>query len=302
MLFAVVLTGLFVWWGLRRLDSTQIWEALRAVQLLPLVGAFVAVGTGTLLRAYRWQVLLETPQFRYRFRDALGATCVGQTLNMVAFARSGDISKAAIALRDTPYNIVEITGLSLLEKLYDALALLGLLLIVAWTATSARTQLLTAAREAVPNQWVLVSVAVCIVSGALWVLRHRFAQQLAQLTDTLNWLTQVALQSGRPAVLATLGFWISAWLTQRMLLVSQQIDHGSGLALTVLAFIYLGIVPNLTPANLIPVMAMSIAAMHLFQIGPAHGITHGLLVQLVSLSMPALIAGVYLLLPRELPA
>jgi uncharacterized membrane protein YbhN (UPF0104 family) len=129
-LAGIVVTVGLLWWVLHDVDWTAVGAHMRRANL-PLLFATVAVATATfLLRAFRWQVMLRaTDGSRLSLLPLWRAVAVGFMANNLLPARAGEVARAWIAGRAAPVRVSAALASIVVERMFDALALVGLLAI-----------------------------------------------------------------------------------------------------------------------------------------------------------------------------
>lgn len=168
----ILLSLALLWWALRDVSPAELWAELRAADPW-LMTAAVAVATGTfVLRAFRWRVLLLPALPDSSFRSRFGAVCVGFMGNNLLPLRLGEFARVYTFSRIEPLGMSATFASLVLERLFDGLMLV-LLLVVALASSG-----LADAGPAVVRQGSAVA-AVVVAAGllGLWVV-SRFPDPL----------------------------------------------------------------------------------------------------------------------------
>ncbi|NIP87501.1 MAG: hypothetical protein GWO21_00180, partial [Gammaproteobacteria bacterium] len=88
-----------------------------------------AMATGTfVMRAFRWRVLLLPALAESSFRSRFSAVCIGFAGNNLLPARLGEFARVAAFSRMEPIGLGATFASLVLERLFDALILVGFLL------------------------------------------------------------------------------------------------------------------------------------------------------------------------------
>jgi len=132
-----LLGGGLLYLALRGVDFSAVGEALRTASYGWLVPLFIATMLAHLLRAWRWQMLLETlpdadgaPSERVSLRLAFYSVMIGYMVNYAA-PRLGEVARAANVASQTKLRFAGIFGTVVVERVLDALVLLTALITVA---------------------------------------------------------------------------------------------------------------------------------------------------------------------------
>jgi len=127
---SILAIALFAWF-LRHANLGDVWAHVRAARLDLLVAGLGAIVLTYVIRAWRWQYLLE-PIGPTRFRTAFRTTVIGFAALGVLPARAGDVLR--------PYLLAKQEGLStsatfatiVMERVLDLIAVLALLALFVW--------------------------------------------------------------------------------------------------------------------------------------------------------------------------
>jgi uncharacterized protein (TIRG00374 family) len=130
---------LVVWFGLaasgglgyltvRDVRWNRVWDALANSNYWWLIPALLLLAAANLVRARRWQSLFH-PRTRPPYAPTLEAMLVGQLFNNVLPARAGEVARVVFLHRRANASRGEAMGTVLVERVFDVLALLGLLFV-----------------------------------------------------------------------------------------------------------------------------------------------------------------------------
>jgi glycosyltransferase 2 family protein len=129
----LVLSVALLWYAFRGIDAREILGELRAADpwLLALAGILVTVPF--VFRAIRWGWLLRPLYPETRFRPRFASTCIGFMANNLLPARVGEFARAYSLTRLEPVRLSGSFGSLVLERMFDAIMVIGLLLVaLAW--------------------------------------------------------------------------------------------------------------------------------------------------------------------------
>jgi uncharacterized protein (TIRG00374 family) len=111
-----------------RLDWRQVGQALAQSHLLPwLPAAVVSYLSGHLLRGLRCRLLL--PHARLGFATATNVVITGYAVNNLLPARAGELARAALITQRTGFPFAGALTVTMVERLLDGLAIVGLFLV-----------------------------------------------------------------------------------------------------------------------------------------------------------------------------
>ena len=128
LVVSIALSALFLWLASRGVDFSLFWESLQECNYLLLLPALVTLVVGVLIRSLRWQ-LLFAPATRPPFGPVTRALLVGQLFNVVLPMRAGEAARIVVLYQDVRTSRAESLGTVAVERLYDVLGLLLLLLV-----------------------------------------------------------------------------------------------------------------------------------------------------------------------------
>jgi uncharacterized membrane protein YbhN (UPF0104 family) len=118
-----------VWWAARQpapdLPST-------GSEIAALLGAIALYGLATVVRAERWQRLLEDERATPARVDTYALTCVGYMGNNVLPARAGDAIRAVLMAPRGNTSVRTVIGTLLAERLLDVAVLVALFVVVGY--------------------------------------------------------------------------------------------------------------------------------------------------------------------------
>lgn len=201
LLVSVLAAGIFAWF-LSHANGAEVWVEVRRARVDLLLASFGAVVLTYVIRAWRWQYLLN-PIGPTRFRVAFRTTVIGFAALGVLPARAGDVLRPYLLARQEGLSVSATIATILLERVLDLMAVLVLLAFYVWWVADRETippallgpieiSSATAAALAVvlmAVMWVLAThperiSRFVLVSGR--VLPHTLAQRLANLARTFS--------------------------------------------------------------------------------------------------------------------
>jgi glycosyltransferase 2 family protein len=126
--FAVTLV--FGYIAVRDAHLSEVWDALRAMEVWWLVPAFALLALCVLVRAVRWRSLF-TPETRPPLRPVLASLLGGYFFNAILPLRPGEVIRVVMLRRRAATSAAEAGVTVVVERAYDILALLVLLFVAA---------------------------------------------------------------------------------------------------------------------------------------------------------------------------
>lgn len=128
MVSALVL-GAVVWWASRQ-DAPELPHT--GAELTALAGAVALYALATVVRAVRWQRLLEDEGGHPRPADTGALTCVGYAVNNILPARAGDAVRAVLMAPRAGTSIRTVIGTLLAERVLDVAVLVVIFVVVGY--------------------------------------------------------------------------------------------------------------------------------------------------------------------------
>jgi glycosyltransferase 2 family protein len=123
----ILVSAVFLWLAVRDVQLDLFWEALQACDYLWLVPALGGLAVAVVIRSWRWQ-LLFSPDTRPPLGAVTRALLVGQFFNVILPMRAGEAARIVVLHQETGTSRVEAVGTAVVERLYDVLALLLLVI------------------------------------------------------------------------------------------------------------------------------------------------------------------------------
>ncbi len=181
---SVVTIGAFVWWALRQ-DPPTLPSSASALAML--AGAVVVYALATVVRGWRWHVLLRRAHIEHPTADAYALIPVGYMGNAILPARGGEVMRVVLLASRSRALKREVAGSIVAERILDAAVLAVMFAVLTWIgiAGSPVGQL---------AGWLAAGGVVLLVALAVVALRLRHHPRLAPLAARLR---PVALASAR---------------------------------------------------------------------------------------------------------
>jgi uncharacterized protein (TIRG00374 family) len=122
-----------LWFAFRDVHLAEVWARIRAADPFLLALSALLVTLPFPLRALRWKPLLRPAYADTRFRPRFAATTIGFMANNLLPARVGEFARAYALSRLEPVRVSASFGSLVVERLFDGLMVVLLLLIaLAW--------------------------------------------------------------------------------------------------------------------------------------------------------------------------
>lgn len=121
IILGLIISLASLWLAVRNIDWSRAASTIRGVNLPLLAVAVLFVGTGVLLRAERWRIIIARPASRYA---VYWATTIGVFFNYTYPARAGDVIKIASLKRSTGLSFWRLGVSGVVDRLADILILL----------------------------------------------------------------------------------------------------------------------------------------------------------------------------------
>lgn len=303
--FGITLSLVCLGLAVRGLALDDILAGLQATNLT-LAGLALLAGMGSLIpRTLRWQLFFHPDRSRFPLGDLGMILLAGQTINVLAFARLGDLVRAYLAGElghDSPARtlgtiavekLVDLTAvivlflglipfLTLPESLYHRGVSLGLTTLLLLTGL-----LLITCRPALTLNWVrrLTAPLPATISGRVLRLVEGGLQGLTALHQPALTLAVIAL---------TILVWCLYGLSNYLMLLAVGLEGSWPVALLLLVVLQIGIAIPSSPGRIGVVHYLAVLTLGWVGIDQAPALTFAIVIHLISLVIPTLIGVVAL--------
>ncbi|MBI3047063.1 MAG: flippase-like domain-containing protein [Acidobacteria bacterium] len=130
LVVSMLAVAIFAWF-LSHANVAAVWAQVQRARLDLLVASFLAVVLTYVIRAWRWQYLLN-PIGPTRFRTAFRTTVIGFAALGVLPARAGDVLRPYLLARQEGLSVSAAIATIVLERVLDLMAVLVLLAVYVW--------------------------------------------------------------------------------------------------------------------------------------------------------------------------
>lgn len=291
----------FLYLALRDVPLGEVRDALVQASPAWIALALAGVAFNNFAKVWRWQVLLAERSIHVPFSLGLRATLIGQMLNYVLPARTGDLSRAyLVGIQGT--GTVYALGTIALEKVFDTL-LYGLLFLVTallfplpgWLNRSGGTLLAVAALMTAAALFLarypeaLFNLGLRITRLLPESLRSRIEPRLRDALETLG-----VIRDGHALfslILWSLFIWFTAVFPNWALLRALDLPGSWLAAMTVLLVLQAVVSLPGVPGRVGVFQYACILALGLFGVDDTAAFSYGVLLQTVAV-LPLVIGGV----------
>ena len=163
-LLAIALLG----WFLRHANLADVWVQVRQARLDLLVVGFLMVVLTYVIRAYRWQYLLQ-PIGPTRFRTAFRTTVIGAAALGVLPARAGDLLRPYLLARQEGLSTSATLATIVMERVLDMIAMLVLLALYVW-GTADPSRLPGPLLRGIEVSAALAGAAALVLVALTWIM------------------------------------------------------------------------------------------------------------------------------------
>jgi uncharacterized membrane protein YbhN (UPF0104 family) len=291
LLISAVSLAAVVWWGLEQQTPTFPSSA-QDLSLLVLAVAFY--GVATVVRGWRWHVILRHSGIGHSRADAYALTAVGYMGNTVLPARGGEVLRILLLGERTDARRREILGSIVAERALDAVALILLFALLTWTAVAGAPVGQAPAAVAL----ALVAAAALVLLFYIWLRRRGRLEGFASIVRPF--LLASRLMVGKLG-LSLLGVTIGVWFVEGAIfwLIGHSLDLEmtflEGLFLVVLTSFFLSV--PAAPGYLGTFDAALIFGLKALDIRGGDAVAYVVLVRFV-LFVPITLLGLVLMLTR----
>jgi len=130
LLAAIFISLVGIWWFIDDVPWANLSETLLDLNLGWVVLSAVVLLGEFWIRALRWSVLLRPLGTQARFVDLVAATVIGAGVNTMLPLRAGEIAKPIVATRRTGYPLSSVIATNVMERVFDLLGLVSILLLM----------------------------------------------------------------------------------------------------------------------------------------------------------------------------
>jgi uncharacterized membrane protein YbhN (UPF0104 family) len=188
LLVSALAIGGFVWWAAHQ-EKPQIPTSADA--LAALAAAVLVYAVATVIRGWRWHVLLRRSGIRHHTLDAFALIPVGYMGNTILPARGGELLRVVLLAGRSPARKREIAGAIVAERLLDALVLTALFCVLTFVGVAD-----TSAGSA--PAWIGLALLVVAGVGGVVALRLRRHPRFAPLVEKVRPVAAASVLLLRP--------------------------------------------------------------------------------------------------------
>jgi glycosyltransferase 2 family protein len=230
-LVSLIAIGGFVWWAAQQ-DKPTLPTSPEAIA--ELAAAVAVYALATLVRGWRWHVLLRRSGIEHDVRDAYALVPVGYMGNTILPARGGELLRVVLLGQRSPARKREIGGSIIAERLLDALVLAALFCLLTFVGVAGSP-------TGTAPAWAGLGGLVLVLAGGAIAYRSRRHPRLAPLAAKIRPVAAASVLLLRPVgavlALATAGVWLLEGVIFHLVALSLDLDIGilDGLFLVVLS-------------------------------------------------------------------
>lgn len=226
-LIGIGLAALLLWLVFQKVEWVPFWQRAMIVDYTWIIISIFLTVSADVVRAYRWNILLEPLGYHLKAYKTTLAVLVGYMANL-AIPRLGEISRCGILYKNDKVPISEALGTVFSERLIDALTLLLLIgLSLAIEADLLMAFLGEASDSLSITTWVwILIVGIILLGGAIWMTslknRHRLIGKYAELLKGF-WAGIISLKKIKKPVgffVSTVVLWVLYFLMSYILVFS----------------------------------------------------------------------------------
>lgn len=127
VIVSVAATAFFLWLALHDVKWSEVWTHFRSANLPLLLASIVIATLGIHVRALRWKALLAPIRADMPFQPRVAGTAAGLAINNLLPARVGEFARVLVCARLGRVKIGSVLGTLVVERVLDAMVLLGFL-------------------------------------------------------------------------------------------------------------------------------------------------------------------------------
>ncbi len=130
LFLSIVIGGVFLYFAFRGVSLSDVWSALKKANYFYILPAMGALAAYIAVRAYRWGLIFR-PGAIPSYRGRLSSILIGIMVNNIFPAKLGEVARAFIIGKSDRVNVSRTFGTIILERVFDFLALLFFLVLIA---------------------------------------------------------------------------------------------------------------------------------------------------------------------------
>ncbi len=127
---SVIIGGVFLYFAFKGVNLSDVWYDLKKANYLYILPAMGALAAYIAVRAYRWGLIFR-PGGVPSYRGRLSSILIGIMVNNIFPAKLGEVARAFILGKSDGVNVSRTFGTIVLERVFDFLALLLFLVLIA---------------------------------------------------------------------------------------------------------------------------------------------------------------------------
>jgi hypothetical protein len=124
----LIISAFFLYLAFREINFAELWRTLQGAQMVWLIPGLVIYFLGMLVRAWRWQYLLN-PLKRVSISTLFQTLMIGYMGNNVFPLRMGEVLRAVVLKRRDEVSISGCLATIVVEKIFDAVVVVGFVLL-----------------------------------------------------------------------------------------------------------------------------------------------------------------------------
>jgi len=304
ILFGVAFGCISFYLVFQSISLTDLWYVLKVANILLASLAFGTVLISSLLKSYRWKIILRCSGVRSRFFKLFQYILIGHTVNAIYPARFGEISRA-LYLRKEGVPFVSSLMSIVIEKFLDFNVFgvfIAVLLIIFPFPTWLSHRMLTLLG-------VLLFVFILVILLSININRfaekiHKYLQRKSgkigkwlvsyfdQMISYIHYIddTKVMIR----LLVISFAAWFMAIITNYLVLTALSLDLPLETAFVLLVFLQFGYLIPTLPGKIGAFEAMCVFVLSLFDIPQVESFAYGIVLQMVALIPTTLIGLIFI--------
>ena len=164
---SVLAIALFAWF-LSHANIAGVWTQVQRARIDLLVAGFLAVVATYVIRAWRWQYLLQ-PIGPTRFRTAFRTTVIGFAALGVLPARAGDVLRPYLLARQEGLMVSATFATIVIERVLDLIAVIALLALYVWGMADAAS-MPPGLLRGIEVSSAVAGIGATVLMALMWIL------------------------------------------------------------------------------------------------------------------------------------
>jgi len=226
---------LLLYYSFKGVDFKSFAEVLGHTNYYWIAISLIFMWISVIIRAHRWNLLIETFHTKPSTWDSYHAVMVGYIANY-AFPRMGEVTRCAMLFKTNKISVDKLIGSVIVERVIDLLTLLFLAILVffiridtfgAFFSDKIFKPIFNGINASNALSLIITSIILLIIALSIWFLRNKIKQHtIIQRSKSFfigiaKGLKSFVLVKNKPEfIFYTIAMWVCYWLSTWLLVLS----------------------------------------------------------------------------------